>query len=323
MHRILSLTTVMFVFFALSWNSFARCIVSARTDKNTVLVGDEITLSVTLRYREGENCAIGEDVNFKKFRLLKKEVRTEKNDNFVNDIYTFVLTPLELGEVQIPPITVNTSSDAGYADDEEPLRTPERKITVQGIITNENEAKLKDILPPEKVYEKTYLPLYIAIGLLLLAVAVYLIVRYLKKRKKVTEEKEDGGIKEPLLSPYEEAIASLKLLEEERLISRYMYKELYLRLTEILKRFIERFYGFNAVEMTTYELTTYLMDHPQPNLDLNEVKKFLTVSDLVKFAKYTPEAESAYLDFNNVRKIINCAAGHMGGNITNSSGDER
>jgi len=231
-----------------------------------------------------------------------------------------VLSPLELGEVSIPPITVHTSEDAGYADEEGPIETPEIKINVQGVIAGGQDAKLKDILPPEKVYERTYLLLYILGGIVAAALLVLLLLRYLKKRKAKNAESIRSSPPEPELSPYEEAMLSLKILEEERLISKSMYKELYLRLTEILKRFIERFYGFNAVEMTTSELMLYLMDHPQPNLDIAEMKDFLSLSDLVKFAKYTPEPESAYRDFNNVRNIISKAARHITGETAGDGG---
>ncbi|MGB9600138.1 MAG: hypothetical protein ACPL7I_06265, partial [Myxococcota bacterium] len=125
------------------------------------------------------------------------------------------------------------------------------------------------------------------------------------------------------LPPYDEAILSLKLLEEERLISKNMFKELYLRLTEILKRFIERFYGFNALEMTTDELLFYLMDHPQPNLDLNDIRNFLGLADLVKFAKYEVDAELAYRDFNFVKNIIERAARPISMNINSSEKEVR
>lgn len=301
---------------------YATCIVSARTDNNSVLVGDSITLTINLKYNDGEYCKIGDDVNIPKFKIIKKEVKSEKNNGQIIDTYTLVITPLELGEVSIPAINIQTIADGGFADDEAGLSTPEIKITVNGIIKNQEEAKFKDILPPEKVYERTYLLLYILGGLILLAILIYLLVRYLKRRKINTVQEEVKQNVPPPLSPYEEAMLSLRLLEEEKLISKSMFKELYLRLTEILKRFVERFYGFNALEMTTEELSLYLMDHPQPNLDLNEVKNFFNIADLVKFARYNVDTEIAYRDFNAVRNIIEKAA-HPISSGTNTNSTDR
>ncbi|MCX7943934.1 MAG: BatD family protein [Deltaproteobacteria bacterium] len=297
----------LFLFLSIE-ESYADCIINARVDKSSVIVGDEIQLTVVLKYKEGDYCKIQDNVEFEKFKILRKDLKSEKGDGQISDTYTFVLIPLELGEVFIKPVQIQTSIDAGFADDEGFLTTPEIKINVQGVIDSEKEAKLKDILPPEKVYERTYILLYILALAIAIAVFVYLLLRYMRKRHAVRQVSEESKISEVHINPYEEAILALKLVEEERLISKSMYKELYLRLTEILKRFIERFYGFNAVEMTTYELTIYLMDHPQPNLDLTELKDFLSVADLVKFAKFVPSAESAYRDFNIVRNIIDKAA---------------
>lgn len=292
-----------------SATTYAECIINAKTNKNKVIVGDEVNLSITLKYRDGEPCALSEDISLPKFRILKKDVKSEKSDSYTIDTYVLTLVPLELGDVTIPSIRVNIIQDAGPNDEDSGLSTPEIKINVQGVISNEKEAVLKDILPPEKVYERTYLLLYIIGGLLALSLLIYLVVRYIRKRRsKVAGLPSEERPLEPLLPPYEEAIQSLKRLEEERLISKYHFKEFYLALTEILKRFIERFYGFNALEMTTYELTVYLLDHPQPNLDFANLKDFLEVADLVKFAKFTPDVESAYRDFNRVREIIDRAA---------------
>jgi hypothetical protein len=298
------------LFSSLSVYGFADCIVNAQVDRNTLIVGDPLNLSITLKHRDGETCLIDEDIDPKRFKLLKKDVKSEQRDGYTIDTYTFTITPLELGEVTIPPLNVRTATpDAGMPDDVAPLSTPEIKIKVEGVINNQEEAKIKDILPPEKVYERTYILLYILISLILGGILLFLLIRYIRKKKR----RGDAGsaqkeVQTPPLSPYEEAMVSLKVLEEERLISRMEFKLLYLRLTEILKRFIERFYGFGAQEMTTTELCAYLMDHPQPNLNFESVKGFLQTADLVKFAKFTPPQEVAYGDYNRVRQIIEMAA---------------
>lgn len=286
---------------------YSDCIINASVDKNSVVVGDPVALNVVVRYQSQENCIIRDDINFGKFKLLNRDVKSESRDDQKIDTYTFILTPLELGEVSIPPIAVYTSVDAGYSEEESPLSTQEIKISVSGVI-KEEQPQLKDILPPEKVYEHTYLLIYIIVGLLVFSAVIYLITRYLKKRRVSATKGIGEEISTPPISPYEEALIALKDLEEQRLITRSEYKQLYLRLTEILKRFVERFYGFGATEMTTYELTVYLLDHPQPNLNLDDVRGILSQADLVKFARFSPEPEMAYRDFNGVRDIIEKAA---------------
>jgi len=309
-YNLYSSLTLLIMTLSLPLYGYADCIVNAQVDKNTLIVGDPINLTITLKYKDGETCQLGDDIDTKKFKLIKRDVRSEQKEGFRIDTYSIALTPLELGEVTIPSITVHTSPlDAGVPDDMAPLTTPEIKVKVEGVINNQEEAKVKDILPPEKIYERTYIVLYILLSIIVGALLVYLIVRHIRKtRKRQIPPSTPKEVQAPPLSPYEEAMISLKLLEEERLISRMEFKVLYLRLTEILKRFIERFYGFGAQEMTTFELCSYLMDHPQPNLNLEEVKAFLDIADLVKFAKFTPIQESAYGDFNRIRQIIETAA---------------
>lgn len=62
-------------------------------------------------------------------------------------------------------------------------------------------------------------------------------------------------------------------------------KAYYTTLTEILRKYIEQRFGFNALEMTTSEISRHLYEHGDCSA-LAELKEVLVTADLVKFAKH-------------------------------------
>ncbi|MFN3198847.1 MAG: hypothetical protein ACE366_10610 [Bradymonadia bacterium] len=88
------------------------------------------------------------------------------------------------------------------------------------------------------------------------------------------------------------ALAALVELEEQGLPAEGLIKQYYSRLSEIIRDYFERRFGFYALEMTTDEIRSKL---PELSLSVEghqAVEDFLAESDLVKFAGFAP-SESA------------------------------
>lgn len=127
--------------------------------------------------------------------------------------------------------------------------------------------------------------------ILLLAAAIALVI-YFRKRKKAVEE--------PVLPPRppeEIAMEALRALIEMRLVEKGMIKEYYVRLSDIIRTYIQGRFRIFALDMTTWELYQEMrlkkLDRPR----VAQMRDFLEDCDLVKFAKYIPvkkEIEEAY-----------------------------
>ena len=103
-------------------------------------------------------------------------------------------------------------------------------------------------------------------GMALIVFLVCLAVRYLVRR-----------VREHRMSPIERAWAELDRLVKKGLPSRGRFKDFYVELTMVVRRYIQRKYGIKAPHMTTEEF----LCEARPS---DELRRFLESSDLVKFA---------------------------------------
>jgi hypothetical protein len=99
-------------------------------------------------------------------------------------------------------------------------------------------------------------------------------------------------VREYRMSPLERALAELQRLLGRNLPSRGLFKEFYIELTMVVRRYIERTHGIRAPEQTTQEFLAAAAHHPTftPEV-LAQLRAFLESADLVKFAgqEATPE----------------------------------
>ena len=124
------------------------------------------------------------------------------------------------------------------------------------------------------------------VGLAVLAVLVILVIlvwlaRYIVRR-----------VKEHRMSPIERAWVELDRLLKKGLPGRGRYKDFYVELTMVVRRYVQRKYGIKAPHLTTEEFFAELQNSNTQTLDnSNTLRKFLESADLVKFAgvEATPE----------------------------------
>ena len=124
------------------------------------------------------------------------------------------------------------------------------------------------------------------VGLVVLVVLVILVglvwmARYIARR-----------VKEHRMSPIERAWVELDRLLKKGLPGRGRYKDFYVELTMVVRRYVQRKYGIKAPHLTTEEFFAQLQNSNTQTLDnSNTLRRFLESADLVKFAgvEATPE----------------------------------
>ena len=138
---------------------------------------------------------------------------------------------------------------------------------------------------------------YIGIGLgvlSLLALAVYLLARYLGKRGKSIADLFKPA---PLPPAHIVALDALERLHNEKLWQNNKHKQYYSALSDILRTYLDGRFEVGAMEMTTDEIVAALREVEIEQKQKMELLSVLRDADLVKFAKMIPEAEeneSAY-----------------------------
>ncbi len=92
-------------------------------------------------------------------------------------------------------------------------------------------------------------------------------------------------VRELRMSPIERAMSELERLLRRRLPEKGLFKDFYVELTMVVRRYIERSHSVRAPEQTTEEFLAAASVHPEFTPEtLALLKNFLESADLVKFA---------------------------------------
>ena len=160
-------------------------------------------------------------------------------------------------------------------------------------VTGAMEADPKRDLPPLswKLVGWIAAALVAILGLLALVV---LLVKYLARR-----------IKEHRMSPIERAWVELDRLLKKGLPGRGRYKDFYVELTMVVRRYIQRRYGIRAPHMTTEEF----LRAAKPS---DELRRFLESADMVKFAGVEATPEMADEATDSARGYLKSDAANAG-----------
>lgn len=110
----------------------------------------------------------------------------------------------------------------------------------------------------------------------------------------------------PQKPPEEIAMEELRLLLDMRLPEKGMIKEYYIKISDILRKYIEARFKIVALDRTTWELYQEMRSRRIERAHADKIRDFLEDCDLVKFAKYIPtqkETEEIYAKAEEIVKI--------------------
>ena len=269
-----------------------------RTSKKEISIAEQ--LEVVLETAVPENtdvefpsysASLG-DFSLKDTRILPDRMIGSGDTIRVVHQTTYLLEPYLSGTYTIPAMTVifrDRKNDADVAK----LVTEEIQLPVHSLLTPDaSEVEIKDIrpplsLPPDRIQQ------FLLGGLVLLMTAIVISgIIYWHKR---ASRKLPPPVQ---VRPEEIALQELDRLLSEDLLARGEIKFFHIRISDILRQYIENRFGLKAPERTTEEfLVAVSLAKSSENALLGKhralLSNFLTQCDLVKFAKHEPSiAES-------------------------------
>jgi len=287
--------------------------VSAQVDTSVITIGDRITYSIIIDREEDLRIARpGEGLNLGMFEIKDyhfPEPIHEKGR--VIEQFDFSISVYDTGKYAIPPFPVayfTEPTDTVFSI----IEAPAIDIYVQSVLTGEDAAELRDVKAPLSVPVDYLFWIILTITAIFLVVSVWLVFYLIKKRR------EKGYLFTPPIPPrpaHEIALEALGALYASDLLETESYKEFFSRISEILRVYMEGRFYFSALEETSAEILAELKHHvEQKDLKL-AMKEILSLSDLVKFAKYKPHSdeiapvkEQALLFINETKIIFELAA---------------
>jgi len=207
----------------------------------------------------------------------------------------YTLVTYEPGDKVVPGPTVQyrvAGSDLISLD------APDTLVIVQSLLgKGDSDPDIRDIKPPVAV-PRDYRPLWWgAAGLLLLAGAMFGLHRLLNRRRAARAV--------PPRPAHEVALEALARLHAGRLLEQGRHEDYYVRLSAIVRRYLEDRFGLRAPEMTSEEFLHAAQMNPQLAHDhRSSLGRFLTEADLVKFARHIPQQEEAERAHGAARRFV-------------------
>lgn len=159
-------------------------------------------------------------------------------------------------------------------------------------------AELKDVRPPLDL--PADFTLWTLLGVLVISLVVFFFGR------RIWQSARAAARPAPLpRSAWQTAWDELAVLEADNLPARGEIKEYFVRLSGIVRHYLERRFGFSAPEMTTDEF----LEHIKASGVLNaqhkgSLKDFLTASDMVKFARGGASIEEMNKALEVAKKLV-------------------
>ncbi len=260
----------------------------AAVDHAKVDVGDTVKYTVTTRAKPGFKFDL--PATFENIPVFLDYTRWDqktREDGVVEATRTVTIDPGIGPYCVIPPLTLHFTDPAGKPGE---AHTEEITIEVKsrlaaGEAIPDIKERVEVVLPPPPKKPETVSTWIVAAGLaaIVLGVAAF----WWFRRRRAT-------LAPPPRPPWELALEALATLRADNLLAQGRVEEFYVRLSGIVRAYIERRFGVMAPEMTTEE---FLARAKQVSALLPEHRallgEFLTASDLVKFARYVPGADEA------------------------------
>jgi hypothetical protein len=273
--------------------------VESKVDKSTVTIGDRIIYTLTIKsdpkikldpIPSGSNLGAFEIKDYKSYPSEKgKEGKIISKSEY--NITTFTT-----GEYVIPPIEIIYSDPEG---NKKSISSERIFITVKSVGATEAEMEdIRDLKPPIEIQGPSRI-FYIA-GVLLLVTFVFawLYLRNKAKALKIPEIPE-----ELRKAAWEVAISELHKLRESDLLEKRLVKQYYMILSEIIRKYIQRRFQIVALDRTTQEIKQELKGIKIDRGTIELIDNFLQDCDLVKFAKFIPEAEKISENWQQATEI--------------------
>ena len=253
-------------------------------DRDSILIGEQVNIKILNPLNTKNLWPEFKDTLVSGLEILNSKKDTV--DGFI--IQNVTVTSWDSGTYQIPHIAFSNKTISNSIN----LYVNSIKI--------ESDAELKDIKSPKKA-PINWIDIYPWIIILLVVILLlYFIKKYFTKNNKNQKVKKTKiVVPEDII-----ALENLQKTEEKKLWQNGYIKEYHSEISEIIRRYTEDRYSFNALEITTWEIITLLKDKIEEK-ELNKLTIILERSDLAKFAKNKPSKEKNIESIELAKTFIN------------------
>lgn len=282
----------------------ASTTVTAKLDSAHVVMGKTTTMHITIAQDKNVNglllTLLSDTLNSKVEIADKGKADTTTLDNNRIEIkHDITLQAFDPGTYQLPPIAYLVGKDTIKSKQQLTLNVDSIQVDTNGNIKDFKPVmdvpfKLTDIIPD---FISNYWWAWL-LGIALIAAAIFSYLKWFKKGINPLK------IVKKRLPPYEEAMLALQQLKERNLWQNGQEKEYYTQLTDILRVYINRRFGINAVEMPSSEIMEKIKQNNEANLANDQLNNVLEIADFVKFANMRTLADDNEIAFQRAINFV-------------------
>jgi hypothetical protein len=198
--------------------------------------------------------------------------------------YSWLLEPERIGDLSVPPLPVRVQEAGVSAARATEVQSPEVPVTVISLLPEDVDIALhKDIAPPVTLGASGGAGL-LWLGLALLAGGLLFLLRRWQRHRRRAAAPARG-----LLPADLEALAELDRLQALRADDDHAIETYYLRLSAILRHYLERRFALAALSRTTEEVVAGARRAAgEVSAQGERIAALLGPCDLVKFARHRP-----------------------------------
>lgn len=271
--------------------------VQAKVDTTSIRIGEQINYTVTVEADQLATVVFPEGQTFSPLEMIESyKIDTSFAQTKMTLIKKYGLTQFDSGSYKIPRQRILIGDRT--------IETDSFRIAVDNVKLDTLTQGLYDIKPAIELptdYSKFWKYLLWIIPILL-AIIGFLIWLLRRHKKRVEAEK--------YVPPFEQAIATLRQLDESDYIATSKYKQYYSTLTDAVRRYYEEKVYDRALESTTEELIERLQaEKDNGHIDFNpetiqQLNDIFKRADLVKFARINPPSGKAEADRIAIEQIV-------------------
>ena len=266
----------------------------ATVDRDSITVGDPFILQLSLELPEDTTPEVIPDVGLPEtLRVLgaPEASREMVGEGRVRWQQGIQLTSYRPGEVSIDRLALRIITTPGDTLD---LSDDPISLLVE-TVRPDSLTDIVDLKAPVSI--DAVIPLWVWVTGVVL---VLVIVMYILWRRRRQEVASDEGPTVVVVDWFSE----IRRLREAGLIEKGAFNDYYTRLSEAFRRYIEQRISVEAMERATFEVGADLSAAGLSKTRVLEIESFLNEADLVKFAKFEPDAGRANQDCERVLSLM-------------------
>lgn len=272
----------------------------AEVDKDNITIGDRIKYEITVEYDEGVTVgpmAIAENLGefeIKDYHI--EEPKKTKDKRWISKT-DYIITAFTTGDFTIQPVRVKYKTPDG---NEKEASSVEIKIKVESVKPGPlDKDDIRGLKGPAEIKGRfPWISFIASVLFIILGAGIFI---YFNNKKRVRETPII-----PQRPPEDIAVEELKALLDMRLPEKGMIKEYYIKVSDIIRKYIEARFRIVVLDRTTWELYQEMRSRRIERKYVEKIRDFLEDCDMVKFAKYIPvqkEIEEAYAKAKEIVEI--------------------